>query len=792
MGILATVRPLARAVTRAAGNRRRRRGRLRVPGLRSDVEVLYSEGHVPHLYASSEDDLFFAQGWLTASERLWQMDFLRRAAQGRLAEILGEREVAWRELTILLRGRTTVDVDHLLRLAGIAPAARASWPLLEPATRRILERYAQGVNARIAEGRLPLEFRLLRYRPEPWTPQDSLAVQRALAFELAPTWRAILALEGLRAAIAAPERLAALLPIASVGPHPLVPEAARLAALAAAEEHQTALGGPHVGSNAWAVGPARSASRAPLLCNDPHLPLTAPGPFFLAHLAGDGFDVAGATLPGLPGVLIGHNREIAWGITLVLAQDADLYTEAIAADGTYRVDGGRLPLEVERTEIAVRGRATKVIREIRRTRHGPLLTDLFEPPHETASGLALRWTGQEPSREMDALLGVNRATDWSSFRAALRHHGAPALHFCYADRAGHIGYQLAGRVPRRASGDDLAVRDGATDPGWASFVPWEDLPSLFDPAEGIVATANQLVVDESYPHHLTHLAEPPWRYRRIRSMLGGERRLTAEEMISVQLDLYSGWAERLTEALLVPLAAEESGSILTQRGKEVLARILAWDHVARSESDGAALFYLFHDALVRELLEEALGGDRLRAWLELLNASVVPIERLLVEGKASWLSPEDRRAACARALDRAAAAITQRLGADPAGWRWGALHTARLRHRLDPLRPLRPLLSPGPFETGGDGMTINNGHYVHAEPWEHRVGAVYRQIFDLADWDRSRVITCSGQSGDPLSRHYRDQLPLWAQGDYLPLPFGRAAVERAAATAGRLQLAPPA
>ena len=801
MGILDTVRPLVRAVTRASGARRRRGGTA-VPGLRSDVEVLYSAGGVPHVYASSPDDLFFAQGWLTARERLWQMDVLRRAAQGRLAEIFGDRPVAWRDLGVLLRGRTTVDVDHLVRLAGVAGAARASLPLLSAGARHALERYAEGVNARIADEGPALECRLLRYRPEPWTPVDSLCVQKLLAFELAPAWRAVLVVEALRGALGDDERLRALLPLALPGRSPLVPAAAPLAALAAAEERHAALGGAHAGSNAWAVGAGRSASRAPLLCNDPHLPLTAPGPFFVAHLsapggvsddgAEHGYDVAGATLPGVPGVLAGHNREIAWGITLVLAQDADLYAETLDGDGRYRAGDGWEPLDVRREAMVVRGRSDPAIRLVRSTRHGPLLTDVLDAPSEGGPAIALRWTGQAASREMDALLAINRAESWPEFREALRLHGAPALHFCYADRAGHIGYQLAGLVPSRTDGAPLALRDGATDPGWNRFVPFDELPCLFDPPDELIATANQQVVDDTYPHHLTHLAEPPWRYERIRSRLARARRLTPEEMAALQTDLHSGWAARLCEVALVPLATEDAGAMLTPRAKEALARILAWDHVARPDSDGAALFYLFHDALVRELLEDALGKDNLRAWLELLNASVLPIERLLVEGDDTWFGAGGRRAACARALDRAAERIAEQLGPDPAEWRWGALHTARLRHALHELRPLRRLLSPGPIETGGDGMTVNSGHFVHAAPFEHRVGAAYRQIFDLADWDRARVITCSGQSGDPLSRRYADHLPLWHAGEYLPLPFGRSAVERAAASAGRLRLAPAA
>lgn len=832
MGILDAVRPLVRAVTRKAGATRRRKGRTSVPGLRSDVEVLFSAGHVPHVYASSADDLFFAQGWVTANERLWQMDVLRRSARGRLSEIFGERQLALREprgvesgapaqpkrertqdgashadsgsgergparpaaapfhdVDTLLRGRTTVDVDHLMRVVGLADAARASWAVLSATSRRALERYAEGVNARIAEGAPPLECRLLRYTPEPWTPLDALCIQKLLAFELAPTWRAVLAIEALRATPGARAGLHALLPLAPRGEPPLAPGLAQLAAFASAEQQQAALGGVgHAGSNAWVVGPSRSASRAPLLGNDPHLLLTAPGPFFLVHLSApdEGYDVAGAALPGVPGVLVGHNREIAWGITPALVQDADLYAETLDAEGRYR-DGAKWePLEVRREEIAVRGRSKPAIREIRRTRHGPLLSDVLDPQPEGPLGISLRWTGQAATRELDALLAIDRASGWDEFRAALRHHGAPALHFCYADRAGHIGSQLAGTIPLRHDDAPLVIRDGASDPGWTGAVPWDELPMRFDPPDAVIATADQQVAGAP------NLAEPPWRHERVRSLLTGTRRLTPEEMAAIQADQYSGWAARLTETLLVPLATEDAGAALSARAKEALARILAWDHVARPDSDGAALFYLFHDALVRDLLADAVGTEDLHGYLEFLDASLVSLDRLLHDEDEAWRGIGGRRVACARALDRAAERIVARLGADPAGWRWGALHPLQLRHHLHTLRPLGRLLSPGPIETGGDAMTVNGGHFVHAAPYAHRFGAAYRQIFDLADWDRARVITCSGQSGDPLSRHYADQLRLWHDGEYLPLPFGRAAVERAADTAGCLRLAPAA
>lgn len=788
MGFLDALLPLARAVAGAAG-RERRGGRIRIPGLRSDVEVLSSAGAIPHLYAADEEDLWFAQGYLAARDRLWQMDFLRRAALGRLAEIFGERRVPWRDLSIFLRGRTTVDVDHFVRLAGLERGARASWAEAQPSLLRVLEHYAQGVNARIAEGPLPHEFRLLRYRPDPWTPLHSFAVQKLLAFELGTSWRALLVVEALRAAVPVRERLAALLPIVPADPPPLVPEAARLAALAAGEASTAALGGPHAGSNAWAVSGSRSASRSPLLCNDPHLLLTAPGPFHLVHLSGGRYDVAGASLPGLPGVIVGHNRQIAWGITLAFAQDGDLFAERVDSKGRYQVGDRWEPLGILREEIRVRGRKDPVVREVRSTRHGPLLTDLVDPLHEMEQGLALRWTGQDASAEIAATLALDLAEDWPSFRDALRGHGAPALHFTYADRNGHVGFQMAGRVPLRRGGGRLAILDGDAD-GWCGAVPFDELPCLYDPPGGVMASANQCVVGPDYPHFLSELYEPPYRYERIRSRLEADRPYTPDEMKALQLDLYSGWAARLVERLLEPLADTESSKLLTPSAKDALARVLAWDRVARPESDGAAVFYVFHDRLVRELLGSVIGKDALHAWLELFNASILPVENLLLDSGGAWLSEGERRRACASALDEAAALLEKRLGRDPGSWRWGALHPLRLRHRLDELGPLRGLVSPGPFETGGDGMTVNSGHYVHATPWSHRVGAVYRQIFDLADWDRGLVISCSGQSGNPLSRHYRDHLDLWLEGEYLPLPFTRAAVERAATEHGRTLLVP--
>jgi penicillin G amidase len=747
-------------------------GRRKVPGLRSDVEVYFTTGGIPHLYAAAEEDLFFAQGYLCANERLFQMDFMRHAASGRLSEIFGERPIAWRDLTVHLKGRTTVDLDHFVRLLGLRQAARKSLAIASRRALLWLHAYARGVNARIAEKRFPLEFKLLRHRPEPWTPEDSLLVEKAVALEMNVAWRAILVHTALAARVKDPKRLAALLPAYPADAEPIVrPDAAQLAALATALGKHTGVGGPHAGSNNWVVAGTHTDSGSPYLCSDPHTQLTAPAAFFIAHLSGDGLDVAGAAIPGVPGIVLGHNRDIAWGATICVAHDTDLFIEELDATGTRcRTPDGYAELLTRDEEIRVRGRATPVLRHVRSSRHGPLLTDLL--PGESGVHLAMSWTALDATGEIDALVGMAHARDFASFRAAVAHHGAPALNMVYADREGHVAYQCSGAFPLRKGTPRYLPSPGWTgESDWTGRVPFEALPWGLDPERGFIATANNRIVPADCHVYLSGLYEPPHRHRRICELLAARDRHRLADMAHIQADTHSLWAQDIIDGVLKPLARAKLP--MSPETRATLERLVGWDCDSRPASTEAVVFYAFYFSLTRRLLFDELGEDLFAGYFEIINTSVVPLENLLIGTDSPWGSPEARDQAAANALQDALDELTSKLGPDQREWRWGRLHTLSLRHRLHEVQALRPLLSPGPVETGGDGMTVNNGQFWFSHPAEHMLGAAYRQIFDLADWDRARVVLAGGESGDPLSPRYRDLFAIWQAGGYVELPFSR-------------------
>ncbi len=770
MRLLDLVAPLLSSASKRLD--RRPSGRVKVPGLRSDVEVYFTAGGIPHVYAATEEDLLFAQGYLTASDRLFQMDFVRRAASGRLSEIVGERPVAWRDLTVFLKGKTTVDTDYFVRVLGLAEAARKSLAVASHRALLWLHAYSRGVNARIAEGKLPFEFRLLRYRPAPWTPEDSYLVEKAVALEMNVAWRAILVHAALAARVKDPARLAALLPAYPKDAEPIVqPDASQLAALAASLHRHMGLGGPHAGSNNWVLSGEHTESGSPYVCGDPHFQLLSPAPLHLIHLSGDGLDVAGGAVPGVPGVVLGHNRDIAWSATICVAHDTDLFAEDLDPSGTrYRVADGHADLSFRDEEIRVKGRAAPVVRTVRATTHGPLITDVVA--RDSGAHYAMAWTAERATGEIDALVGMACARDLDSFRSALAHHGAPALNVVFADRQGHIGYQCAGLFPLRKGTPTYLPQPGWTgDHDWVGVVPARSLPSLQDPESGLIATANNRIVPADHPVYLSALYEPPHRHRRIREVLASRDRHTLADMARLQTDVVSLWAREIIHGLLAPLAQAKLPMSPEARG--ALERLVAWDCESTPGSWEAAVFYAFYFCLARRLLLDELGDDLFHGYFEIVNTSVIPLENLLIGPDSRWGSPEARDQAAAAALQDALDDLATRLGPDRATWRWGRLHPLYLRHRLHEAKALRPLLSLGPVETGGDGMTVNNGQFWFSHPSEHMVGPAYRQIFDLADWDRGRVIIAGGQSGDPLSPRYRDLFPIWHAGGYVELPFSR-------------------
>lgn len=762
-------------------------GEVRVSGLAQPVTVLRDARAVPHIYAESLADLLFAQGYVTAQERLWQMDTLRRMARGELAEIFGRR---------------MLELDKENRILGLGGVAERAAELLDTQTRAQLEAYARGVNAFIEthRSRLPIEFSLLGYTPRLWTPSDTLAVGLNMFKLLSTTWPWELlrakVLEKLPAELAddlyvarsALDRPVAE-PLPRRGPRerPRVYVAERpagghltqcrhtLAELAEAAK-QVALA---AGSNNWVVAGSRSASGQPLLANDPHLPHLLPAIWFAIHLkltarepVGTELNVAGVSLPGIPFVIIGHNDRVAWGMTNLWADVQDLYVERFHPQQPqrYLTPTGWQTVGRRVEYIKVRGEPDYQL-EVLRTRHGPIVHD--DGTHK----LALRWTALEPELLSLPFYELNRAQNWDEFRRALALYGGPAQNFVYADVEGNIGYYGAGRVPVRRQGHgEIPVAGDTADYDWLGYIPSQELPQAFNPLVGILASANNRVVPEGYPHYLTDRWEPPYRIARIYELLENQTGYKPIDFLRLQGDIVS-----LPDVFLAQqLVAAGGKQSVAPAVAEALDLLRSWDGQMRAEEATPLLCEASRGVLLKNLLRARLGDDwEAYTWF----MSPVFLENVLRARPARWL-PEGYPGydeLLVASLTKAIEELRQEVGsASVRSWRWGKRLQVRFAHPLFEQMPgLRRWFSVSGPESGGR-------HSVKVMTPEF--GVSLRLVMDLADFDDSLLNLTLGQSGHRLSPHYRDQYPAWHAGRSFPFPFSDTAVQQA--TRYRLQLLP--
>jgi penicillin amidase len=765
LGALAAVGLLLATVGGAAGVYLVRRafpqveGTLSVQGLHRPVEVLRDRWGVPHVYARTEHDLFFAQGYVHAQDRLWQMELNRRTASGRLSELFGER---------------TLRTDRFLRTLGLRRAAELEWNLLSEDTKSALRSYAAGVNAFLRQnrGRVPLEFVLLRSTPEPWTPLDSLSFGKLMAYELGGNWQT----EVLRAELlrrlgpeATRRLLAGELPEAPVvvGGRPV------------GGGSTGAGGGALVGSNNWVLSGRLTDTGKPYLANDPHLRAAFPSIWYTVHLQGGRYRVAGFSFPGVPGVVVGHNGVVAWGVTNANPDVQDLFVERLHPrdPSRYLFRGRWRVVDVRVEEIRIRGRAPERW-VVRSTHHGPILNGAVEGLREV---VALRWTALLPTTVAEGVLRLNRARSWREFREALRFFHVPSQNFLYADREGNIGYQLPGRIPVRAKGDGTVPVPGWTgEHEWVGWVPYEALPNVFNPARGWIATANNRVTPPGYPYHLGSEWSEGLRARRIVDVLTSKPKHTLEDLKRLQYDHVSLAARRVVPVLVRVHAADEA----VRAAQQDLRR---WDGTVSADSRAAAVYEAFLVHAVQYLFRARLGEQLWERYAARAFAMAAFL-RLWDRPRDPWWGPGGRDRAAAEILRRAVRDLEARLGRGRSRWNWGALHQVYFDHPLASLPVLGRWLSVGPIPAPGDGWTVNQAAYSLLNPFRQTVVASMRMVVDFADLDRSVAVHTTGQSGLPGHPHRADLTPLWASGGYHPLLWSRTAVERHAVA--RLVLQP--
>jgi penicillin G amidase len=775
----ALLRPLIRHLDKASYPKYS--GTLAIPGLEETVKVLWQSHGVPHVLAASEKDLFLAQGYLHAQERLWQMDMSRRFLTGRLAEIFGNFLVPWKELSTQFRGRASADFDYFMRLVGVTHSASASLALLSDDDQHRLQAYSQGVNRYIEQcgKKLPWEFRLLFYEPDPWRPQDSLIIGKGFAFLLSTALFTRLNMIALAAKLHhQPDLLRSLYP-SYPEEGPTVTRAVWDSlrgvtqfvngAITATEWHPAGHG-----SNSWVIAPNRSASGGAILCNDPHLRMTLPSIWYLMHLKAesapgrtDGYEVWGASIPGSPCIQLGHNRWIAWGVTAALCDDTELYREKFHPMDASRYLVGYEWHKVDTRQEVIRIRGKQELKKtVRSTGHGPLISD-FQSPNASSESLAFRWTAHEASQEFCALHALNQARNWNEFLNSLALHSAPSLNYVYTDKRGNIGYSLAGKIPVRSKIPSLLPLEGWKKVNeWHGYIPFDELPRIYNPPEGVIATANNRIADAPYPYHLSHLFEPPYRIRRIQQLLAQRGTFSADHLAAIQMDTLSLHAKDLLDGLRTDL--QRLGEERSQM-KSAVERLINWDGECHENSVASTIFHSFHQRLLANLLLPVLGEELLPAYLEIFNQCVFATDQILKDRDSLWFTSRSRYDLVCRSLREACDQLEKSLGMDLDAWRWGKSHGLLLNHSLGRINFLKPLLAIGPFLSPGDNVTINMGFYRHSNPFAHTVGASLRFIIDMAHLEQSGFILASGQSGHALSPHYEDQNDLWRGGKRLRL-----------------------
>jgi penicillin amidase len=812
-------------------------GELEVAGLSAPVTVSRDDLGIPDIYAESVADLFFAQGYVHAQDRFWEMDVRRHITAGRLSEMFGESQVS---------------TDAFLRTLGWRRIAEEEVPLLSDRSREILDAYSAGVNAYLADhsgDELSLEYAVLGlqnpdYAPEPWVPADSVAWLKALAWDLRSNmedevYRAIMAGS---VGVEETEKLFPRYPYAEhrpiveggsvvngvfeQGPAPASDAAAASASAGVRSALLDVAGiselldpwlgptGPGIGSNSWVVAGEKTSTGLPLLANDPHLAPMMPSLWYQSGLhcvtrtPDCTYDVTGWTMSGLPGVFIGHNDQIAWGFTNLGPDVTDLVLQQVEGD-TYLLDGAQVPMETREEVIGVAG-GDPVTITVRETVDGPVISDVADidtytavgdvapvpapgsvatreapPPRGDGYAVALRWTALEPTRTFDAFEVLNTATDWDGFRKAAALLGAPAQNLIYADRQGTIGYQAPGIIPIREGYDGKwPVPGWDSRYQWKGVIPFSALPSVRNPEEGWIVTANQAVIGPEYPFFITDDWSYGARSQRIVDLIEEATAdgavIDAARMREIQMDSVNELA-----SFLAPRLAELP---TTDTTADAVALFEGWDFGQGEDSAAAAFFNAVWSQMVARMFDSAAdtelihagGGDRY--WQVIKEIWDTPDDFWWDDKTVDGMQSRDETLQAAMAA--AVTDLSESLGDEPGSWRWGALHTLLLRNQTlgdSGIGPIEAIFNRGPVEVAGGESTVNATGWTPIDGFTVDWVPSMRQVVDLSDFDASTWVNLTGASGHAYNPHYVDQLDSWVAGEQYPWAFSREAVDAEAA-----------
>jgi len=748
-------------------------GTVKVSGLQNSVEVVRDADAVAHIFASNELDMYRGLGYVHAQERLWQMEMQRRVASGTLAEIFGP---------------SAVSSDRLLRTIGLQRAAESAWQQLPADTQKIVEAYVGGINeyinSRSGSGFAP-EFNMIGFTPRPWKPADVLAGLKLLAWQLDNISYSTELLHADLINKVGAERAQQLMPEYSDA-EPVIMTGNYSRMVDAADKIGELTNGVGtvnhggLGSNAWVISGAKSVTGAPILANDPHLGSSIPTVWYLAHLKAGDTDVIGATIPGLPFVVTGRNRHIAWGVTHLVADVQDVYREKLDAEGkTAEFKGQAEPLRYVEEKIRVKG-GPPVTQQVRITRHGPLLSDAINandaqmPPNRRPTPLeplALRWTAlDEQDTTLESFIKLNRASNWNEFKEGLRDLRAPALSFVYADVDKNIGFYAAGNIPVRSSGEGTVPTEGWTGATeWNGTIRFEEMPQAFNPPSNFIVAANNRPVDGEYQHFLGRQWAASYRARRITELIDQKQKLSVDDNASIQGDTVS--------LQLRELAPQLANFVTPQNEDERRALELLKDSDGSTGggSAAAAIYASWYQQLAYRLTGDDLGIRLLSRYEERFDYVSRFLTTALKDPASPWCddinTPEHESCndLMSQTFRRTIGDLRSRLGPDVQSWRWDKLHVAVFPHQPFHRIAFVGALFSRSIPNGGDRSTVNIGPYGFNRDFEQYAAPGYRQIISLTNPNDGRFILSTGQSGHFLSSHYDDYLSDWQAVRYRPM-----------------------
>ncbi len=762
--------------------------KIDVPGLNKPVSIKWDQYGVPHITADNKHDLYFAVGYVHAQDRLWQMTLIQLAEEGRFAEFFGKKMVPY---------------DKFERTLGFWRMAKKLKAAMPDSEISVLQDYADGVNAYVRDNsnKLPIEFSLTGMKPIPWTVENSIAFERMLGWQLNVCWWSKATYNYLAGKLDSTQ-MAQIYPtypdtaptslnrkethLISASLMPMVKQDFEL-------RHLLNMDGTHVGSNAWVVDGSRTKSGFPMLAGDPHLGLKIPGDWYEVVLNLNGRHVSGATHPGTPFVILGQNNFLAWSLTNIMADDTDFFVEQTDPNdrGRYVADSLKTPKDsviykpfrIKRELIKVKD-GNDVIMQTRFTDHGPVISDIY--PDKKILGnkvIAMDWTGYDISDETGTFMKIDWAQSFEQFQAALKTFGVPGQNFMYADRTGNIAMFSVAKIPIRNYNPILFRKGWDPSYNWKGFIPFKKLPHVINPKSGWIANANNKLVTNNYPYYISSFWEPPSRIENITAHLEDTSKVTVQDFMALQNSSYSVHARQDTKEILPIL---ETDSTDTQIAKAI-TYLKNWDYKYNPSETAASIFDAFYLRFSRNTLQDEMGKDVYNDFTRLENLPVRVMDRLLNTPQSSLFDNihtekvETKKDIVIESMKQAVQFLTDSLGTESYKWQWENLHAITFNPPLlaeaaaapkasDALKLIvKNILSRGPYPVKGDGLTVNNGQYSWRNPYNMILGPSIRRIVDFSNLNYTYSVLPTGESGNPLSKHYDDQINLWLKGNYRKL-----------------------